>query len=104
MLAIVRAMQEGDVEPTRVVQNALDVLAQVIVAIVAIDEDWTSAALFDFVRRAYPYHELTRGAFDEVLSMLSGSIRRTSLPSWMRAVVGSHQRHAHASRAARMVR
>ena len=72
MLAVIRAMEEGDVEPTRVIQNALDVLAQVIVAIVAIDDDWTSAALFDLVRRAYPYHQLTRAAFDEVLSMLSG--------------------------------
>jgi ATP-dependent Lhr-like helicase len=72
MLAVVRAMQEGDVEPTRVIQNALDVLAQVIVAIVAIDDDWTSAALFDLVRSAYPYHQLTRSAFDEVLAMLSG--------------------------------
>ena len=72
LLAVVRAMQEGDVEPTRVIQNALDVLAQVIVAIVAIDDDWTSAALFDLVRSAYPYHQLTRAAFDEVLAMLSG--------------------------------
>lgn len=72
LLAVIRAMSEGDVEPTRVVQNALDVLAQVIVACVAIDDDWTSAALFDLVRRAYPYHALTRAAFDEVLSMLSG--------------------------------
>ena len=72
MLAIVRGMREGDVEPTRVVQNALDVLAQVIVAAVAVDDDWTSAALFDVVRRAYPYHALTRAAFDEVLAMLSG--------------------------------
>ncbi len=72
LLAVVRAMHEGDVEPTRIVQNALDVLAQVIVAIVAADDDWTSAALFDMVRLAYPYHELSRGAFDEVLSMLAG--------------------------------
>jgi ATP-dependent Lhr-like helicase len=64
-------MREGDVEPTRVVQNALDVLAQVVVAMVAVD-DWTSAELFDVVRQAYPYHALTRTAFDEVLSMLSG--------------------------------
>src|SRR6478609_6154079 len=55
LLAVVRAMGDGDVEPTRVVQNALDVLAQVIVAIVAIDDDWTSDA-----------------AFGEVLAMLSG--------------------------------
>jgi ATP-dependent Lhr-like helicase len=72
MLAIVRSMRGGDVEPTRVVQNALDVLAQVIVAAVSIDDDWTSAALFDLVRRSYPYHALTRSAFDEVLSMLAG--------------------------------
>src|SRR5687768_4197616 len=72
ILAIVRGMREGDVEPTRVVQNALDVLAQVIVAAIAIDDDWTSAELYDMVRRAYPYHALTRTAFDEVLAMLSG--------------------------------
>jgi ATP-dependent Lhr-like helicase len=72
LLAVVRAMLDGDVEPTRVVQNSLDVLAQVIVAIVSIDHDWTSAALFDLVRQAYPYHSLSRAAFDEVLAMLSG--------------------------------
>lgn len=72
-MAIVEAMRAGDVEPTRVVQNALDVLSQLVVAIVASDEpEWTSAALYDFVRQSYPYHSLTRGAFDEVLSMLSG--------------------------------
>jgi ATP-dependent Lhr-like helicase len=72
LMAVVRAMADGDVEPTRVIQNALDVLAQVLVAVVASDDDWTSARLFDFVRRAYPYHDLSRAAFDEVLSMLSG--------------------------------
>jgi len=72
-LAILDAMRAGDVEPTHVVQNALDVLAQLIVAIVASEQpEWTSADLYDFVRRAYPYHALTRGAFDEVLGMLSG--------------------------------
>ena len=55
------------------VQNALDVLAQIIVAIVASETpEWTATALFDFVRRAYPYHALTRAAFDEVLAMLAG--------------------------------
>ena len=69
--AIVAAMRAGEVEPTRVVQNSLDVLAQVIVAAASVD-DWTAVDLFDLVRRAYPYHRLTRSAFDEVLSMLSG--------------------------------
>ncbi|MGQ0645951.1 MAG: DEAD/DEAH box helicase [Gemmatimonadaceae bacterium] len=72
-LAIVRAMHSGDVEPTRVVQNALDVLAQLIVAIVASETpEWTAKDLFDFVRRAYPYHALSRAAFDETLAMLAG--------------------------------
>jgi ATP-dependent helicase Lhr and Lhr-like helicase len=69
--AIVAAMRAGEVEPTHVVQNALDVLAQVIVAAVSVD-DWSSEDLFRLVRRSYPYHQLTRSAFDEVLAMLSG--------------------------------
>ena len=69
--AIVAAMRAGDVEPTHVVQNALDVLAQVVVAAVSVD-DWRSEDLFRLVRRSYPYHQLTRSAFDEVLAMLSG--------------------------------
>ena len=69
--AIVAAMRAGEVEPTRVVQNSLDVLAQVIVAAASVD-DWNANDLFDLVRRAYPYHRLTRAAFDETLSMLSG--------------------------------
>jgi ATP-dependent Lhr-like helicase len=72
-LAILDAMRSGDVEPTRVVQNALDVLAQLIVSIVASETpEWTSEALYDFVRQAYPYHSLTRSAFDETLAMLAG--------------------------------
>ncbi|HEU4641981.1 MAG TPA: DEAD/DEAH box helicase [Gemmatimonadaceae bacterium] len=69
--AIVGAMREGDVEPTRVPQNALDVLAQVLVAMASV-EDWTSASLLRLVRCAYPYHRLARAAFDEVLGMLAG--------------------------------
>ncbi|HEY4306838.1 MAG TPA: DEAD/DEAH box helicase [Gemmatimonadaceae bacterium] len=72
LLAVIGAMLNGDVEPTRVVQNALDVLSQVVVAAVAIDDDWTSATLYDLVRGSYPYHALTRPAFDEVLAMLAG--------------------------------
>ncbi|MDQ6610948.1 MAG: DEAD/DEAH box helicase, partial [Gemmatimonadota bacterium] len=72
-MAILDAMRAGDVEPTRVVQNALDVLAQLIVAIVASElPEWSSADLFAFVRQSYPYHTLTRTAFDETLAMLSG--------------------------------
>ena len=69
--AIVAAMRAGDVEPTHVVQNALDVLAQIIVAAVSVD-DWRSEDLYRLIVRAYPYHQLSRAAYDEVLEMLSG--------------------------------
>ena len=72
MAAIVEAMREGDVEPTRVPQNALDVLAQILVAMASVD-DWSTGDAFALVRRAYPYHKLGRAAFDAVLSMLSGA-------------------------------
>ncbi|MDQ6830899.1 MAG: DEAD/DEAH box helicase [Gemmatimonadota bacterium] len=71
IIAIIGAMKEGDVEPTQVPQNALDVLSQVCVAMASVD-DWTSADMYARVRQAYPYHRLTRGVFDEVLAMLSG--------------------------------
>jgi ATP-dependent Lhr-like helicase len=72
-MAILDAMRSGDVEPTKVVQNALDVLAQLIVAIVASElPAWTAADLYAFVRRAYPYHELSLAAFHETLAMLAG--------------------------------
>ena len=69
--AIVSAMRVGEVEPTRVVQNAMDVLAQVIVAAVSVD-DWNFDDLLRMIRQAYPYHRLTRGAYEEVVAMLSG--------------------------------
>ncbi|HWE43764.1 MAG TPA: DEAD/DEAH box helicase [Gemmatimonadaceae bacterium] len=71
ILAISDAMRDGDVEPTKVVQNPLDVLSQVIVAAASVD-DWTADDLFAMVRRSYPYHRLPRAAFDETLAMLAG--------------------------------
>lgn len=69
--AITRAMLAGDVEPAYTPQNSLDVLAQQIVAMVAV-QDWDVPALFDVLRRAYPYHALTPDLFHGVLDMLSG--------------------------------
>ncbi len=69
--AIIAAMRAGEVEPTEVVQNALDVLAQVIVAAVSVD-DWDADDLYALIRRSYPYHALPRGPYDEVVAMLSG--------------------------------
>jgi len=69
--AVTRAMHEGRIEPTRYPRNPLDVLAQQIVAMVSIEE-WNADDLFNAVRSAAPYAELSRGSFDGVLDMLSG--------------------------------
>lgn len=69
--AIARGMLEGDVEPTHTPQNALDVLAQQIVACVAM-QDWDAEELFALVRGAYPYHNLSHNTYASVLDMLTG--------------------------------
>jgi ATP-dependent Lhr-like helicase len=67
-----RRMREGEIEVTRYPRNALDVLAQQIVAIVASEESISVGALFDLVRGAAPYADLKRDQLDSVLDMLSG--------------------------------
>ncbi len=69
--AITRAMYDGEVESVRYPRNPLDVLAQQIVAMVAMDP-WDATKLFDVVRSAAPYAALTRPVFESVLDLLSG--------------------------------
>ncbi len=67
----VARMHLGAVESSYYPRNPLDVLAQQIVAMCAV-ERFEVADLFDMVQRAAPYAELTRAAFDGVLDMLTG--------------------------------
>jgi ATP-dependent helicase Lhr and Lhr-like helicase len=69
--AITRAMYDGKVESVHYPRNPLDVLAQQIVAMVAI-EPWDVTDIFRVVQSAAPYAGLTLGAFESVLDMLSG--------------------------------
>jgi ATP-dependent Lhr-like helicase len=69
--AVTRAMHEAHIESSRYPRNPLDVLAQQIVAMVAMD-DWDGDALFQTLRCAAPFAELSRAIFEGVLDMLSG--------------------------------
>lgn len=69
--AVAGGMMLGEVEPTHTPRSPLDILAQQIVAMVSV-EPWAVDALYDLVRCAYPYTELTQRAFHAVLDMLSG--------------------------------
>jgi len=78
MAAVVRDMRRGEISEVRCPENALDVLAQQVVAMVAV-EAWSADALFASVRRAYPYRELSREAFEGVLELVSGRYRSPTL-------------------------
>lgn len=69
--AATAAMLDGHVESTRYPRNPLDVLAQQLVAAVAMDPQDTEP-LYDRVRAAAPWAELPRDAFEGLLDMLSG--------------------------------
>ncbi len=69
--AITKAMREGAVEETRIPRNPLDVLAQQLVAAVALG-DRSVDELFALARRAAPFAALPRAQFEGVLDMLSG--------------------------------
>ncbi|MEN6480385.1 MAG: helicase-related protein, partial [Anaerolineales bacterium] len=69
--AVAHGMLTGDIEPTSTPRNCLDVLAQQIIAMVAV-ENWPVDALYRLVCQAYGYQELTREAFEAVLKMVSG--------------------------------
>ena len=70
--AVVTAqMRAGQIEQLRMPRNPLDVLAQQIVAMTALD-DWETADVERLVRRAAPFASLTRPVFEAVLDMLAG--------------------------------
>jgi ATP-dependent helicase Lhr and Lhr-like helicase len=71
--AAVRAIKQGDLDRIQIPAAPLDILAQQIVAMCSC-EDWDEDALFDCVRRAYPYGSLRREEYDRILEMLSQGI------------------------------
>ncbi len=64
-------MRGGAIEELRMPRNPLDVLAQQIVAMTAMD-DWTVDDLLAVTRRAAPFSGLTRPVLEAVLDMLAG--------------------------------
>jgi ATP-dependent Lhr-like helicase len=90
---LVRAIRKGELDRLIFPEASLDVLAQQIVACCAAagspaaasksddqssdnqaNDGWDEDALFALVKHAYPYRNLTRQTFDEVLVMLSEGI------------------------------
>ena len=71
--ALARALHRGELDRLFIPDCPVDILAQQIVAMCAVEE-WGEEELFQVVRRAYPYRELERQEFDAVLGVLADGI------------------------------
>jgi ATP-dependent helicase Lhr and Lhr-like helicase len=80
--ALVRAIHHGDLDRILIPEAPLDILAQQIVAACAsesssepsADRGWDEEELFQLIRRAYPYRNLSPAAYEAILAMLSEGI------------------------------
>jgi ATP-dependent Lhr-like helicase len=68
---VAKRMREGAIEETVIPQNPLDVLAQQLVAMAALDE-WDVDEVEQLVTASQPFQELSREQLENVLDMLDG--------------------------------
>ena len=71
--ALVRAVRAGRLDKIVPLDAPLDVLAQQIVAECA-SEPWSADDLYALCRRATPYREMERSAFDQIVTMLAEGV------------------------------
>src|SRR5260370_6564943 len=69
-VATLRSIRNHELDALEMPQKPLDLLAQQMVASAA-SEDWDEEQLFQLMRSAYPYRNLTRKEFDDVLRTLA---------------------------------
>ena len=82
--ALIDAARRGELDHLIIPDRPLDILAQQIVAAAAVEE-LREDDLFALVRRAWPYRDLTREDFDEVVEMLASGFatRRGRRGAWI---------------------
>jgi ATP-dependent helicase Lhr and Lhr-like helicase len=69
-VAVLRSIRQRKLDEIEIPQKPLDLLAQHIVACAASGE-WEEQTLYELMRSAYPYRDLSREEFDDVLRMLA---------------------------------
>ena len=62
---------KSDIETVRPVECPLDVLSQIIISMVGVAE-WDIDELYACIKTSFPYRNLARQQFDQVLNMLAG--------------------------------
>ena len=72
-ISLMRGIRRGNLDRLKIPPWPLDVLAQQIVAECA-SREWGEDELYDVMRQAYPYRELPRERYDQVIDVLSQGI------------------------------
>ena len=72
-MALVRGFGRGNLDRVAIPHWPIDVLAQQVVAECA-SREWDEDALYDLTRGAYPYRELPRERYDQVVEMLARGV------------------------------
>ena len=100
--ALVTKMRAGELDKLQIPPQPADVLMQQIVAACGA-ESWEEDALFNVFRRAYPYRNLTREAFDDLLTLLTEGIESSRGRYGAYLLRDGVQHHLHPRRGARMI-
>ncbi len=74
--ALVRAMRSGSLDRLEIPPKPLDILMQQMVAMCGA-EPWEEDALYTVVTRAYPYKDLSRTEFNELVELLHTGIENS---------------------------
>ena len=72
-MALVRGFRRGNLDRLTIPPWPLDVLAQQIVAECA-SQEWDEDALYELLCRAYPYRDLSRERYDQIIEMLAHGV------------------------------
>lgn len=71
--ALIHAINEGDLDQLIIPKEPIDILAQQLVAACATGE-WREEDLYQLVKRAFPYRDLSKENFDAILNMLAEGV------------------------------
>ncbi len=100
--ALIRKMRAGELDQLEIPPQPTDVLMQQIVACCGA-ESWEEDTLYNVLRRAYPYRDLTRQRFDELITLLHEGIESSRGRYGAYLLRDGIQQHLHPRRGARMI-
>ncbi len=100
--ALLRKMVAGELDLLEIPEAPIDVLMQQIVATIGA-ESWREDDLYQVLRRAWPYRNLTRAQYEEVLALLHNGIENSRGRYGAYILRDRVQGHLHARRGSRSI-